>query len=307
VQRRETLNQHDRHDRVLVARYAAGDAYELEIDDAKQLVDSCADCAALASDIRFISARTAELPAARRPRDFRISPEQAEQLRGSWLDRLMRNISAPGATVIRPLAGAALAIGIALVVVGALPLGSLNSGTASDAAPGVNFGIQTVTPTTEAADAPQRPGQTTVPGDNSAPGSSSAVAGGTEPEPAGSAVAAMASAGTVDAAASDVPVSTQPETNASSPDIGPPKVADTSAPAPAESASVGVAMLPSAPPAAHDDVAAAGGRATVPANSTSALNQTALLLGGLLLVVLAAVAFGLVWFARRRYSDPLVR
>jgi hypothetical protein len=306
VQRPETLNKHDHHDRVLVARYAAGDAYESEVDDAKQLVDSCAECAALASDIRLISARTSELPAARRPRDFRVTREQAERLRGSWFDRLMRNISAPGSTVVRPLAGAALAVGIALVVVGALPLGSLNSRTATDAAPGANFGIETVTPATEAAGAPQRSALTSAPGDNSAPGSPSSVSGGTGPQPAGSAVAA-ASASTVDAGATGFPVGTQPETNVSSPDIGPPKAADTPVPGPAESTSVGVAMLPSAPPAAHNDVASTAGNATVPANSTSALNQTALVLGGLLLVVVALAALALVWFARRRYSDPLVR
>jgi hypothetical protein len=307
VQRPETLNKHDHHDRVLVARYAAGDAYESEVDDAKQLLDSCAECAALASDIRLISARTSELPAARRPRDFRITREQAERLRGSWFDRLMRNISAPGSTVVRPLAGAALAVGIALVVVGALPLGSLNSRTATDAAPGANFGIETVTPATEAAGAPQRPGLTNGPRDNSTPDSPSAVSSGTGPQPAGSAVAAAASATTVDAGATGVPVDTQPETSVSSPDIGPPKTADTPVPGPAESTSVGVAMLPSAPPAAHNDVASTAGNATVPANNTSALNQTALVLGGLLLVVVALAALALVWFARRRYSDPLVR
>ena len=110
-------SEHDRHDRLLVARYAAGDAYESEIVEAKDLVDNCDGCAALAADIRLISAKTAELPAATRPRDFRITPEQAEKLRGSWFDRLMRGFSSPGWSVVRPVAAASLAIGMVLIVV----------------------------------------------------------------------------------------------------------------------------------------------------------------------------------------------
>ena len=110
---------HARHDELLVARYAARDAYEAEVAEAKRLVEACADCAALAADIQLISRATASLPTPRRRRDFRLSPKQAEQLRGSFFDRLLRRLAAPGMTAaLRPIAGVALSLGIVLAVAG---------------------------------------------------------------------------------------------------------------------------------------------------------------------------------------------
>jgi hypothetical protein len=118
---------HAHHDRVLVSRYASGDAYEGELEQARQLVEHCAECAALAADIRTLSASLAVSLAPTRQRDFRITTEQAEQLRGSRLDRLFRRLAAPGLAPARPLAGVALSLGLALAVVGAaLPTPTIN-------------------------------------------------------------------------------------------------------------------------------------------------------------------------------------
>jgi hypothetical protein len=118
-------SEHRRHDRLLVTRFAAGDSYPNEQLEAERLVAACSECASLAADIRLLTQRTRELPVPHRTRDFRISAEQAERLRGSWLERLMRGIAAPGwSTALRPLAGAAMAIGLTLAVVGAMPLGA---------------------------------------------------------------------------------------------------------------------------------------------------------------------------------------
>jgi hypothetical protein len=110
---------HAHHDRVLVSRYAAGDGYEGEGDLARQLVERCAECASLASDIRALSTALAASHAPRRPRDFRLDAQQAERLRGNTLQRLLRRIAAPGLAPVRPLAGVALSIGLAMAVVGA--------------------------------------------------------------------------------------------------------------------------------------------------------------------------------------------
>jgi len=296
VQSRETLNEHDRHDHVLVARYAAADAYETEIDQAQQLVESCPDCSALAADIRLIATRTSELPVVRRPRDFRISTGQAEQLRGSWLDRLMRNISAPGWAVVRPLAGAALAIGVVLVVVGALPLGSLTTRNATDAAPGVNFGIQSVMPSNEHAGAPDELDETPALVSDAA--ASAAPAGGS-----GISVPQAAATG-VHASASVNDSSTQSARPTA--ELAPQKAGTTPVPA-AQPTSVGVASLPSPQPSLNQPAAPFQGHASVPVARTSELNQAGLVLGGTLLVLLASIALAVVWFAHRRYSDPLVR
>ena len=126
VHNRGTLNSdHRRHDRLLVTRFAAGDSYPSDEAEAKALVAGCSDCAELAADIRLLSMRAQELTAPRRPRDFRISAEQADRLRGNWFERLMRGLAAPGwGTALRPMAGAAMAIGLMLVVIGSLPLGA---------------------------------------------------------------------------------------------------------------------------------------------------------------------------------------
>src|SRR5688572_16142558 len=125
VHSRGTLNSdHRRHDRLLVTRFAAGDSYPSDEAEAQALVAGCSDCAELAADIRLLSMRAHELTAPRRPRDFRISAEQAERLRGNWFERFMRGLAAPGwGTALRPMAGAAMAIGLMLVVIGSLPLG----------------------------------------------------------------------------------------------------------------------------------------------------------------------------------------
>lgn len=132
VHSRGTLNSdHRRHDRLLVTRFAAGDPYPADEAEAEGLIANCPDCAELAADVRLLATRTRDLPAPRRTRDFRISPEQAQNLRGSWLERLMRGIAAPGwGTALRPVAGAAFAIGMTLMVVGGLPLGTAQPASA---------------------------------------------------------------------------------------------------------------------------------------------------------------------------------
>lgn len=115
-------SDHARHDRLLVTRLAADDSFPAEMAEARALIDACTHCSALAADIRLLRAATSELPAPRRPRDFRLSAEQAEALRGSALERFLRRFAAPGLAPVRPLAGVALSLGLALAVVGtALP------------------------------------------------------------------------------------------------------------------------------------------------------------------------------------------
>ncbi len=116
-------SEHRRHDRLLVARFAADDSYPGEIESAKALVASCTECAALVGDIRLLSTAVAAIPTPRRPRDFRLTAEQADRLRGSWLERLMRRLAAPSSAMLRPVAGVAMSIGLVLAVVGAMPAG----------------------------------------------------------------------------------------------------------------------------------------------------------------------------------------
>src|SRR5687768_553177 len=95
------------------------DAYPGELAEARSLVQSCAECAMLADDIRLISASVAGLPKPVRNRDFTISAEQAEQLKGSRVSRWLRSLSGPGWAALRPVSAAALSIGLVMAVVGA--------------------------------------------------------------------------------------------------------------------------------------------------------------------------------------------
>lgn len=113
-----TRSEHRKHDRLLVTRYAMDDSYPGELDEARSLVESCPDCAALAADVRTIADSMTSLPTPKRTRDFTITQEQADQLRGSRLSRWFRGLAAPGLGVLRPVAGVALSIGLVMAVVG---------------------------------------------------------------------------------------------------------------------------------------------------------------------------------------------
>ena len=115
---------HARHDRLVVIRYLDldDDLLGSEVAEARALIANCPDCAALADELQLITDATSRMVLPTRPRDFRLTPQQAASLRPGGLRRLLEN--AAGAfrfELLRPLAGAAMAIGLLLAVVGALP------------------------------------------------------------------------------------------------------------------------------------------------------------------------------------------
>ena len=274
--------------------------------EAKDLVDNCDGCASLAADIQLISAKTADLPAATRPRDFRITPEQADKLRGSWFDRLMRGFSSPGWSVVRPVAAASLAIGMVLIVVGALPI-SLTGGTSSEAVSGQDHSLSGSG--SGMALATSMPAFAPVAAASAAPASAAASItpqlaplASTVPGAAG----ASGTFGAVDSASSMAASTTvpNPEVNQQDQSPPPPPRLEPSAPTATEAAGKAVAG-PSAPPA--DLGGAAYGQAQVGTVSESTFDRSSLVLIGLVIAFLALMALGLVWLARRRSSDPLVR
>ncbi len=153
-------SEHRRHDRLLVTRFAVDDAYPNEREEALKLVETCSECAALAADVRLVSAVVPRLPVAPRTRDFTITAEQAERLRGSGLSRWLRTLAMPGWTALRPVAGVALSIGLVMAVVGAgmpgtLPVAEFSSdASGQSAAPGDARASQTIAPMNAAGDPP---------------------------------------------------------------------------------------------------------------------------------------------------------
>ena len=178
-------SQHPDHDLELIAAYAAGDATGPELEHASALIASCGDCAALHHDLRSIAAAMPELPAPARTRDFRLTPEQAAELRPKGLRGLLATLSGPRFSFATPVGTALAALGIVgvLVASGGLPVGS-----GSTAAP------QPETAALEASPAAA----------SAAPEAHGAYAAGAQPAESAAASAGSDTSGEVAAAPSDV-------------------------------------------------------------------------------------------------------
>ena len=126
-------DSHGLHDRLLVARAVGDDLDPLDRAAADALLEACADCRVLAAELRTLRSTAASLPAARRPRDFRLTEAQAERLRGGALRRLLAPLGGPVFGFLQPLGGAVIAIGLGLLVLTSLP--TLGSSGAAQFAP----------------------------------------------------------------------------------------------------------------------------------------------------------------------------
>ena len=107
------LPDHVTHDPELIAAYAAGDATGSALDQATDLVASCTECAELHRDLRAISTALPELPVPVRPRDFRLTPEQAAALRPAGWRGVLAAFAAPRFRLAAPLGAGLAAAGLA--------------------------------------------------------------------------------------------------------------------------------------------------------------------------------------------------
>jgi hypothetical protein len=273
---------HARHDRLLVSRFAMDDAYPGERDEALKLTESCADCATLAADIRLLSASMKQLPSPRRDRDFSITPEQAERLRGSSLTRWLRAFTGPAWTTVRPLAGVALSIGLVMAVIGSVvPNYAPASGDA--------LSVESAAPSSLLRAAPQAaPPQPAA----------SAGAGRAEDMPAASAAASAGAEGYAPAAAAP---SSAPDyrgvQNLS--EASPEPMTDNFDQAYVAPSPVSVAAAP------PDDAAAPPNDANLSVQADPSRNL--LTYAGLAIAAFSLALLSLAWFARRHFADPLLR
>ena len=254
--------EHRRHDRLLVARFAVGDAAFGQDHEAADLVRRCNECAALAADVRAISGSVAKLPAAPRPRDFRLTADQAANLRGSRLDRGLRTITGSGWATVRPVAAVALSVGMVMSVVGVLPM-------VGGAAPGP-------VDTFSAVVAPGQPSpeQTT---DNRT---------GSGRPPASPAIV--------------IPVATP-----DGPALQPGGAEITGMSQPPADLNINEAYVHPTPAVEPQPGQDSDFQKALPGSGSSL--SDALLLSGLVVTVLALTVLALLYAARRRYSDPLLR
>jgi hypothetical protein len=125
------------HD-LLVARYIAHDVDPTEEAQVRGLLETCDACAALERDLLAI---TSALPDAMPPlsgyrRDFIITPDQARELRrspiertiGRWVDGI-RHVRG---SLLQPLAGAAVTIGVVMAVISSPAMAALRPAAQSD-------------------------------------------------------------------------------------------------------------------------------------------------------------------------------
>jgi hypothetical protein len=133
---RVSAQEHDRHDLELIARAAAGDAAAIDAARAAALVASCVDCLRLDLDLRAIAVASRTLAASPRPvvapRDFRLSADDAAQLRRrgpfGWLAGTWRRSEVAWTRLGRGLVAVGVAgLLLATVVQGGL-LTSMGSG-----------------------------------------------------------------------------------------------------------------------------------------------------------------------------------
>jgi len=124
---------HDRHDPLLVAALAAGDLAATDRVQATHLIETCPDCATLHDDLVAIARATANVPPpiTTRPRDFRLSREQAARLRPSGWRRFVGAFGSPRLAFTKPLGVGLATIGLAGLLLGNVSLGSLGGSSAA--------------------------------------------------------------------------------------------------------------------------------------------------------------------------------
>lgn len=118
-----TGTDHREHEADFIAAHAAGDLPAPAAVIADRLIEGCRDCARLYEDLRAIARATHALPRLPAPRDFTLTPDQADRLgRGSGWRRLLRPLVARDG-IGRPLATAFTTLGIVGLLLASLPGG----------------------------------------------------------------------------------------------------------------------------------------------------------------------------------------
>jgi len=164
---------HSTHDLVLLAAVADRDPDPATQATVEAMIASCADCAAIAEDLRALALALADLPTSLpAPRDMRLTVGDATRLRGGGLWRaILRPFGTSGMPALRPLAGVLTTLGIAGILLSTVPLGFETAGTALNQVGSAVGGA--------AAASSQSPAQAYYPG----PASSTEVAGGPKDQP----------------------------------------------------------------------------------------------------------------------------
>jgi LPXTG-motif cell wall-anchored protein len=300
---------HEQHDLLLVAQVVAGDRLEADrVQQAQEWLRFCPACAALAEDLRYVSAAVAREPVPARRRDFRLTPEQADRLQGNALSRFLRRLSAPRARALGPAAAGVLSLGLVFVVAGyAVPDdGAVSLVPDANVAPAASVEIaaeSTLAPALELAPeadsgTPRAPAaEEAAPADElEAFAADAEFLEGLDEHQAGTSSSSKATGAAPDAElGDDLTAPAQVEREAFEPDAAAPETEG------ADGASEQRAM---AAPAGSPEPAGAGAELTVSTGDDDTAQWLTVI--GLALVLGGGGVLGLVWLSRRQ-RDPLVR
>ena len=124
---------HDTHDLELIAAFAAGDATGADLEQAQRHVAGCDACAVLHADLVAIASALPSLPTPIRPRDFRLTADEADRLRPSGLRGVLAAFASPRFSFAAPLGTGLAALGLAgvLIASGGLPVGGATGNPAA--------------------------------------------------------------------------------------------------------------------------------------------------------------------------------
>jgi hypothetical protein len=161
---------HAAHDLLLVAALADRELRGPEHDRARAQVDACAECARLHAELLSLARATHALPPVNRPRDFTLRPEDAQRLRPNLLRRIFGSFGTARDGFSRPLAVGLTTLGLAGILVGAVPGALSLAGAGAGSAPAEADRLHTIS----AAPGATAPAYEYA---NPAPASSSGLAG----------------------------------------------------------------------------------------------------------------------------------
>ena len=150
---------HARHDLSIVAALAArpSDLDEAEVVAARAQVASCAVCADALADIVALQTTLPDTATPRRPRDFQLTPEDAQRLQRSGWRRFFGYFGSPRDGFSRPLAIGLTTLGLAGVLLASIPSSMFMGGSSGVAAPNEAAPIQQAAPAPGAGGAAPAP------------------------------------------------------------------------------------------------------------------------------------------------------
>lgn len=114
-------SRHAAHDRLLIANLVDRSVSDSERARGEEQLAACRDCALLHADLLALSAATRALPVPARPRDFTLTPADAQRVRVRGWRRVFAAIGSSRDVFSRPLAVGLTTLGLAGLLVATIP------------------------------------------------------------------------------------------------------------------------------------------------------------------------------------------